>query len=103
MKTHTLQEVIPLSEIVASLHTFLPEANLAQLRNAFVRFWNAAQEPEWVYYSKQEALDTIEAMKREFLEDLQGEPEETFAGRIARETGLELVGEPKQIQRAKWG
>jgi hypothetical protein len=67
-----------------------------------LKYLHLDQRCEFYYYSEGEVLEEIEKMKAEFKEEMQNPNEETFAGKVARETGLELIGEPAMIYSNGW-
>ncbi|OJJ16913.1 hypothetical protein BI308_23135 [Roseofilum reptotaenium AO1-A] len=75
----------------------------------WMRYFNSDQRSEYVYYLLEEAEETLQEMMKQFIEDSllptnqEGFVEEiTLAGRIAQETGLELINEPTHLFHTKF-
>lgn len=82
------------------------ESDPVSIENGWRRFWNADQRTESIYYSRLDADRDLAEMISEFINDCLAANRdgivsefhgETFPGKVARETGLELIGEPKAI------
>jgi hypothetical protein len=67
-----------------------------------LRFLQSDRRCEEYWYSEADVLEEIEKMKAEFKSDMESPNQETFAGQVARDTGLELVGEPAMIYSHGW-
>jgi hypothetical protein len=93
MKTFKLWDYIDVQEF----------ADFARISyNRALAFVQADQRCEYYYYSKQEILEEISKMKAELSSDVGYSVQETFAGKVARETGLTLVGEASVIYTHGW-
>jgi hypothetical protein len=64
-----------------------------------LRFLQADQRSDFWYYSEQDVLEEIAKMKPEFKSEILSPTItfETLAGRVARQTGLELIGEAAEV------
>jgi hypothetical protein len=70
--------------------------------NRALAFVQADQRCEYYYYSEEEVLEEISKMKSELRSSVGYSEQETFAGKVARETGLILVGEASSIYTHGW-
>jgi hypothetical protein len=64
------------------------------------RWVQADQRSEEIAYSEAEAIEIVNKMKQEFRRAVV--PQETIAGKTARLTGLELVGEDSHTVAEVW-
>lgn len=64
-----------------------------------LRFLQADQRTDFLYYSEGDVLEEIAQMKSEFKAEIECPTItfETLAGKVARQTGLELIGEPTEV------
>lgn len=80
----------------------IPGYTPKQLIEGFTRFYFADQRSEYIYYSEAQVEEAVKEMVLEFVQDLTIPVQQTFAGKVAQETGLELIGEPHQIISHNW-
>lgn len=98
---YRLQDVKGIGAIISELSDSLPQINSTTLSNGFLRWWNADQRIEYVYYTESEALATIEEIKQEFVANCYCIPErELFAFKVAQELGMELIFVP--VEQKRW-
>lgn len=96
-----LKDYVDLSKVSDRLARQL-ELPCQQVKSAFIRFFWSDERSDYWYYTELQCQDTIQEMMQEFIEDMSEVSCKTFAGRIAEETGLELIGEPAEIYPCNW-
>jgi hypothetical protein len=73
-----------------------------QIESGFRRYWEDDERPEYVYYSKESAIEAANNMIEDFVKDSLGDDEETIyprdeiAMKVATETNLEVVLQPER-------
>lgn len=86
------------------LSEFAPE----RIENSFLRFWDASQEPENVYYSSESAASAADCMIEEFVNDSIREDAPEYSARdkfdveVAESLGMELRNAPTKWYFARW-
>lgn len=96
-----LKDYIDLTEVSVHLAKQL-QLPCQQIESAFIKFFWSDERSDYWYYTKVQCQDVIQEMIKEFLEDVSGVPCKTFVGRVAEETGLDLIGEPTEIYPCTW-
>lgn len=101
-----LKDCVDFPAIAKQLQTKSPSLSLEQISEAFQKFFWADERSEFWYYSKTQCLKVLEEIKVQFIQEVFPSQQKVYtpAGRVARDTDLELIGEPTSytVQSNGW-
>jgi hypothetical protein len=97
-----LKDVIDFEKVAQDISSQLPNIEIEKIERGFQKFFWADENSDFWFYSVEECQEVITEMQQQFVEEESNDTYFTLAGATARDCGLELIGEPSELNYSSW-